>query len=85
MRKFAIVNTCGSEECGNHEQDMRGAYYLVQDVDTRIERYEDLLRRSGIAVSCSPGPERDAFVWKLLTDMHELTTEVAQERKALGL
>lgn len=52
MRKFCIINTCGREDCSNHEQDHEhGAYYLVQDVDAHIaelekshERYEKLRR-----------------------------------------
>jgi hypothetical protein len=39
LRKFCIINTCGREDCGNHQQDHEhGAYYLVQDVDAVLKR-----------------------------------------------
>lgn len=42
LRKFCIINTCGREDCGNHEQDHEhGAYYLVQDVDAHLAAIEE--------------------------------------------
>ena len=40
MQKYAIINTCGHEECGQREPDPYGGYYLASDVDARIAELE---------------------------------------------
>lgn len=44
MQKYAIINTCGHEECGQRERDPYGGYYLASDVDARIAELEQQLR-----------------------------------------
>jgi hypothetical protein len=44
MQKYAIINTCGHEECGQRERDPYGGYYLASDVDARIAELEKALR-----------------------------------------
>lgn len=66
LRKFCIINTCGSEDCGNHQQDHEhGAYYLVQDVDARIAELEKQLRRAEelFQDECDPLLEPDSYDW----------------------
>jgi len=48
LRKFCIVNTCGREDCGNHQQDHEhGAYCLAQDVEELKAGCEASMRLSG--------------------------------------
>lgn len=38
MQKYAIINTCGHEECGQREPDPYGGYYLASEVDAVLKR-----------------------------------------------
>jgi hypothetical protein len=54
--------------------------YYADEVDDRITEYEDLLRRSGLALSSVGGPMSREFVDRLLVDMQAFTTRIFTER-----
>jgi hypothetical protein len=55
-------------------------FYLASEVDVRVAEYEDLLRRSGLALSGVAGPMSKLFIDKLLADMQAFTTRIFAER-----
>lgn len=44
MQRYAIINTCGREDCCARERDPFGGYCLAVDVDARIAELEKALR-----------------------------------------
>lgn len=47
MQKYAIINTCGREDCCSREKDPYGGYYLAADVDARIAELRQAFTRYG--------------------------------------
>ncbi len=84
MQKFITHNLYGMNQYGAAVTEVvpigePKAVYLASEVDARMARYEDLLRRAGIALATEPGPAHEAFVLKLYQDMHEFTSMLANE------